>query len=671
MAEIIQFGDFKVNVRERLVQRADDLIALTPKAFDVLAFLAGRPGQLILKAELLAAVWPDVVVSDSTLKRTVSDLRTALGDGQDGVRLIETVPKFGYRFVGGPHTATEEPASETQPVPDVPARKRRVRFRSAKLLAAVAGMALLGVLGAAVWRGKFREPPVRSVAVLPFHMEGPERDEVAEAGIADTLVTQLSQIRNLEVRSIGAVSRYTGPDRDPVRAGRELQTDAVLEGTLHSVSGRWRVNLRLLSSRDGKARWTTSFDERSQDLLSLEDAIAERVYMAISAVVGGEYRRESHRGTMDAEAYRLYLEGRYLFGKRTEEGFGQSVQKFEQSIARDPNYADAHASLAEAILIRSGYGAMAQGSVMARVREEAGKAVALDPGLADPHRVLGLLAENYDYNRRAAESEYRRALEVAPNDAATHDYFGEFLGLTGRFDEAEREMRLAARLDPLSPVVQTDWAKVAMLARNYDVALERTQRVLDLNPAFPNVYTIRELVFAFTGRPEKSLAAQQEGVRLYGLKDHALGFSFVAATAARTWDAARYLAEAEEQQKTGMRWTAGISYARTVAWMNQPDRAIDLIEKTLRTHEAPGIVGLEVEPGWDPLRGHPRFQAAAEGNGCYGAGSGPPCRREDQNRAERRRLVSHASHPGNHALVSRGNRHFHAHEQHPSAPSAL
>lgn len=421
--ETRQFGEFLVDREHRILRQGASAVPVTAKVFDTLVYLITRPGELVLRKELLDAVWPGVNVEEATLSRTISDLRKALGDGTGGVKFIETVPKFGYRFVAQlmpePEKEVEvEPiAAPVEPIPVVPMTRLR-RWRS--VLVAV----VLLLAGVGAWMNASSQQEMHSLAVLPFHLVGGERDEVLEIGIADTLIASLSRIKSLQVRSLGAVRRFAGGAQDPVAAGRELRTDAVLEGTIQRMGDRVRVTLRLLSTRDGSARWSSHFDEAAGNALALEDSIALRATTELAAETKSALEPTALR-LADPEIYRIFLEGRYLFAKRGEPEFLQAIARFEDVVRRAPGFAAGHAALAQTLMVYSGYGFRPQSETAVRVRQEANRAIELDPGGADGHRILGLLAENYDYDGKEAERQYKLALEANPNDAETHQFYGE------------------------------------------------------------------------------------------------------------------------------------------------------------------------------------------------------------------------------------------------------
>jgi len=605
----LRFDAFRLDVVERSLRRAGVPVPVTAKVFDVLAYLAANPGRLVSRAELMSAVWPDVVVEDVTLARTVSDLRKALRAAGAETQFLETVPKFGYRFTAEVTRGVEEPAKV-----DVPSR--------IGLRAGFVGLVLLMLAALMIGRNFLpaRGPEVHSIAVLPLETLGGARDEVFELGIADTLISRLSQLPGLEVRSIDAVRRYAGTEADPKKVGEALRVDAVLEGTMHESEGMRRINLRLVSTKDGKSHWSQSFDEKAGELFPLEDAISTAAASALALKLSSaDSRKLAEKPTRDEEAFRLYLEGRYYLARRDGPGFDKAIALFEGALARDANFAEAHVGLADAWMIR--YDPKWPGGrdrTIENVRAHARRAAELKPSLGAPYRVLALVAENYDYDRKLTEQMYRKAIEVEPNEATSHHFYGEFLGLTGRFQEAEREMQIAYRLDPVSLILQTDWARVAYWARQWDVAEQRLNKVLEADPRF-----YRALIQLFLTRlMRRDIAGARETLKSIEA-DHGsnpLPSAMLAAVErdAKELDRDLTLILAQPGRNNPM----GAPLA--LAMGGRKMESLKLLRQVMARREDAGVIGLEVEPMWDNLRGEPEFQAMLTAMGVSEPGTSNP-----------------------------------------------
>lgn len=600
--ETARFGPFTAQRSQRTLSRDGIPVPVSPKVFDCLVYLLDHTGTLVRRTELLENLWQGVNVGETTLNRAIADLRKALHDGEDDAQWVETVPKFGYRFQGEVETAgvPEEVPAETLP-PGRAATRRTAMWR-----AAVTGGCVLAILaGAIFWTGKTAPGRIRSLAVLPIETLG-KRNEVLELGIADTLISRLGRMTTLEIRSLSSVRRYLGKNQDAVTVGRELHVDAVLEGSLQEIGSAIRINLRLVSIASGVTIWSAGYDERSADPLTLEDSIATSAAAGLALQTGQAVRR-ADKPTSDDEAYRAYLEGRYLFSKRKRDEIVASISKFEYAVLRDPGFAPAHVALAEALAIFSGYGFASQASTFQRVRAEANRALELDPAGGDAHRILALLAENYDYDRAEAVRQYRLALAAAPNDAESHQFYGELLGLMGHFAEAESEMETALRLDPVSPILQTDRARIALFARRYEVAEERFLKILSLDPTFERARDSLVTTLIAKGDCAKALDHEMTAARYRDGKLWPTVMAHIYSSSAEPKMAAPYMAIARQWIAAGT--VNEFDLASLFTWQDDPEEALAIIERTLANHSGPGVIGMETWPGFDGLRSEPRFQA--------------------------------------------------------------
>jgi DNA-binding winged helix-turn-helix (wHTH) protein/TolB-like protein/Tfp pilus assembly protein PilF len=619
-------GAFLLAPAERRLTRNGAAIPLTPKAFDTLLFLVERRGRLIQKSEFMQVLWPDTFVEDVTLARQISALRKALGDGADGTEFIETVPKSGYRLVapvkvlddGDVEVTTEstaDGASTQPPIPSIgrggakgvaagtPVRSAAASHRMALGIAAAGVVMLVGTWG---WTrtaaGRHSQAAtVQSIAVLPFKALG-KSEAVLELGLADTLIARLNR-SPLIVRPISAVRQYVDPRTDAVAAGRALKVDAVLDGTVQQSSDRVRITATLRRVRDGIVLWSGSFDDRADNVFTAEDSIAVQVASAIVPRLTTEAaERLTLRATSRPEAMREYLLGRFFWNRHDGDGLRKAVDHFERAIELDPEYALAYAGLADAYLLVRDYDL--QHDTVPRARAAALRALELDPTLAEAHTSLALVATNFEWDWAEAGRRYRRAIELSPNYAVAHAWYGEYLAFMGRFEEGYAENLRAQELDPVALFIRNDAAKILWLWRKYDRVLAAARQALELDPTSATARF--GLVGAYVGLGRYAEAIHVMDDPVLPNDDPAVVQSRVVAYAAagKAEEAHAEFARLIELSKT--RDVAAQTIARAAVAIGDYDRAFVWLNR-MCDERAAGPIGLKVDPAFDPMRQDPRY----------------------------------------------------------------
>ena len=635
---IYQFGPFILNPAERLLLIEGRPVALEPKAFDTLVVLVERSGRLVEKEELLNQVWPDSFVEEVNLARNISLLRKVLAQGFADLPCIETVPKHGYRFTVSvceawdeqtelivEQTTTssllieeEEAITEDEAGPDEAARqggvgRRKVAWSPRSVWLAVGGLLLVAALGfTSLWVAHKPEPPksglpIKSLAVLPFKPLGAEASEpYLELGVTDTLITRLSSLSQVVVRPTSAVRKYAEGEPDPLEAGRELRVDAVLEGSLQRLGDRVRVTVRLLRVSDGRPLWAHQCDEYCTDIFQMQDAVSAQVAEAlVSKLSPVEKRLLTKHYTENPEAYQLYLKGRYFWNKRTTEGFKKAIEFFQQAIALDPHYALAYDGLSDAYAFLGGQDPVSQAEAVSKTRAAAKKALELDEALAEAHASLGLIAMNGDFNWAEAEKEYKRAIELNPNYATAHQWYGEFLAWLGRFDEGIAELKRAQELDPLSLIINTDVGKVYWIARQYDRAIAQCQRTIELDSNFSEAHGLLGLAYAQAGRPEEAIAELHKIADIEDNPGYLSWLGYAYGLSGRRDEAQRVLQRLKELAKKT--YVAPFSMAVVCLSIGDKDQTFEWLERAFEVPDS-GPLTLKVNPGLDSLRSDPRFQ---------------------------------------------------------------
>jgi len=600
--ELYEFGPFRLDPAERRLLRDGIPVPLTPKCFDLLVVLVENAGHLLSRSELMERLWPDQFVEEANLSFNISELRKALGEGQDGAQWVETVRKQGFRFVA---PVRRFAAGETASTPTVIARSHP---RPA-ILAAVASAAVLVIVGVVLWMRRdvaAQREPVRTIAVLPFKpLVAAARDESLEMGMAETLITRLGAVRAVTVRPLSSVRRYTNLEIDPVAAGRALDVEAVIDGSIQRAGDRVRVTVRLTRVADGRALWNGTFDERFTDIFDVQDAISGQATRSLALRLSAqETQRLNRRETVSAEAYEDYLRGRYSLGLRTEEGIRSAIESFRRAVALDPASASAYSALADAYALLTQYAGVAPQESFPAAKAAAERALALDDRLAEAHTSLAFVREAFDWNWAGAEAEYRRALALDRDSATAHHRYGVFLTMMGRFDAGLRELEEARRLEPLSVIISADKGMASYMARRYDRAANELRATIQMDPGFGRAHVnlaeclLQKKMFA------EALAEAQEVARLSGGKRSAL-LAYCYGVMGRREDALRIL--------EGIRPTQPFYVAAAYAAVGDSAAAFATLEKGI--DQRAYMLRLRVDPSLDPLRTDPRFASLMKRTG--------------------------------------------------------
>jgi serine/threonine-protein kinase len=448
---------------------------------------------------------------------------------------------------------------------------------------------------------------IRTLAILPFQVLGQAADaDALELGVADDLITRLSSISGLTVRPIATVRKYHGTPVDPARAAKELQVDAILEGTLQASGGSGlRANLRLIRAGDGRAQWAGTIESDRQHVVALEESIAAQIALnAHLPLTDRERRNLEARRQVNPEAHELYVRGRFEWGKRTGEGFERAADYFRRAIDLDPTYARAYAGLADCYLLLGGYSFSPQLEAVPKAKALALRALELDPSLGEAHATLGLSAQNLEWDWSGVEDHYRQAIALAPNYATGHHWYAEFLSILGRFDESRHAFAQARRIDPISPIIQVDEAQLYWFERQYDRSREILERVERTDPNFDLVHNRIALIHMMEGRHEE---AWQRIQRIESCREPAGDCyrSWTAYLPGRNAAAARAALLGLERE-AGRRRIPPFMLILANARQGRLGRALDWLEYMLEKHEV-SLITIAVNPLFDPLRAEPRF----------------------------------------------------------------
>jgi serine/threonine-protein kinase len=479
-----------------------------------------------------------------------------------------------------------------------------------KLPLALAAVALvaIGVLLAWYLHTRSTEIAIDSIAVLPFqNQSGNPADEWLTDGLTESIINDLTQLPNLKVIARSSVFRYKGKETDPFAAGKELGVRAVLVGRMIQRGDTVTISTELVDVRDNKQLWGEKYDEKVQDLMSLPRDIASKITSNLRLTISGEDRnRMMKHETENAEAYQLYLKGRYYWNKRGTESIRQAAQFYNQAIEKDPGYALAYAGLAEAYSLFPDYNVATPQESYPKSRAAAQRALELDASIAAAHTALGRYYNVWEWNRVEAEREYRRAIELNPNYATAHHWLGtDVLTQLKRFDEGLAEGKKAENLDPLSAVIATNLGDVFFFARRYDEAIAQYKHALSIDPNFYYTYSSLGGVLAMKGMYQDAITIFRKGLEVKKDDPQLKAYlGYVLAKSGQREEAAKLLGEMQKDSLT--EYVPPYAFALVYLALNNKDEAFASLMKNAEVHDTLAAFSA-VDPFLDDLRSDPRF----------------------------------------------------------------
>lgn len=474
------------------------------------------------------------------------------------------------------------------------------------LVIAVLALACVGVAIAGYVHFSRKNPTIQSIAVMPFVNESGDADiEYLSDGMTDTLINSLSQIADLNVKARSLVFRYKGKEIDPKKIGTELNVQAILTGRVVQRGDQLTLNLELIDAQTENALWGNKYERKSNDLVSLQSQIARDVSSKLkSKLSNADAAKVEKTYTADAEAYQLYLKGKFHWNKRTGEALKQAATFYNQAIEKDPSYALAFAGLAETYVLFSSYDVAAATDSMPQAKAAALRALEIDDSLAEAHTALGFYLSNYEWDRAGGEREYRRAIERKPNYATAHHWLAADLSSLKRFDESLVELRRAEELDPLSRIIGTNLADTLVFARRYDEAIAQYKRVLVRDPTFS--YAQRALGWAYgsKGMYPEAIVATRKSIELGNLGTGYLGLWL--AKSGKRDEALKLLNELK--QESAQNYVQSYNLALIYIGLGDRPEALNHLEKHMLSRGETANQ-YAIAPELDELRSEPRFKA--------------------------------------------------------------
>ena len=482
----LRFGVFELDLRSGELRKHGSKIRLQAQPFQVLAMLLQHQGEVVSREELQKQLWPaDTFVDfDHGLNKAINKIREALGDSAESPRFVETVARRGYRFLAEVKAAdavavqTLEPTSRFEsaakgadlavPVPELApaAHPRRSAMWSTSVALVVMIFAALAVW--AIYSPKHPSAVIRSLAVLPLEsLSNDASQDYFADGMTDELISDLGQISALRVISRTSVMTYKRARKPLPQIARELNVDAVVEGTVLRSGDRVRITAQLIEAASDKHLWSQSYEGDLRDTLALQNEVARAIAAQIQIKLNPQEQAAlKNVKAVKPDAYESYLKGRYFWNKRTAESLKVALAYFNQAIDEDPNYAQAYSGLADtyALLGDWQYAVMTAKEALPNAKAAATKALQLDPALGEAHNSLAFVLDGFDWDLQSGGKEFQRAIELNPGYATAHHWYAWHLCLLGRYQEALAEMKRTESLDPLSLVINADLAELLALA---------------------------------------------------------------------------------------------------------------------------------------------------------------------------------------------------------------
>jgi TolB-like protein/DNA-binding winged helix-turn-helix (wHTH) protein len=602
-----QVDDLTIDLAPRRVRRAGTVIRLQALSFDLLVTLVRAAPALVSFDQLNERVWPGLVITPETIVQRVKLLRSALGDDPHAPRYIEGVRGRGYRMLAEVRPLTDSP-SATPPAAPRPARWVPLGWIGGTLISVVVVLAASwaivhhrGVSKAAERTTSGTAAAIHSLAVLPLeNLSGDKEQEYFADGMTDELITTLAQLGSLRVISRTSAMHFKGSGETLPQIGRDLQVDAVVEGTVARGENRVRVTAQLVEASTDHHLWARTYERDLKDVLALQDEIALDITEQIRVKLTPQERSllmQVH--AVDPEAYDACLRGWYWWSRFTTEAGWKGLDYFQKAIARDPKYALAYAGVAQSFLHLRFSDAIPGTEAFRKAREAAVKALALDPSLAEAHTVLATVKFNNDWDWSGAEAEHKQATALSPNYATAHFSYSWYLLAMGRLDEAMKEIERARDLDPFSVPVTWWMGQVLYHARRYDDALRQDRRGLEMLPNDAMFYFAMADVYEQKKMFAEAFAARRQGLSLENRPDvTALGEAYErSGYRGYLLKAAQILERAHDNP----------ALAHVYALLGDEARAMTALESMYKERN-PGILFLRTTPELDSVRSSPRFR---------------------------------------------------------------
>jgi TolB-like protein/DNA-binding winged helix-turn-helix (wHTH) protein/tetratricopeptide (TPR) repeat protein len=623
VAHRVRFDDFELDVRAGELRKHGIRLRLRGQPLQVLEMLLERAGDVVTREELHTRIWPaDTFVNfDHSLHNAISRIREVLGDSPERPRYIETLPRRGYRYIGPvepletlqlvPETGLASPLVD--PIPS-PTHKNRIP---------VFLLCVLFALGLVAWAVQHYFPteaatlPIHSIAVLPLaNLSGDPSQEFFADGMTDQLITDLAKVGTLRVVSRTSILQYKGGKKGLPEIARELNVDAIVEGSITRSGQRVRVTAQLVQARTDKHLWAETYDRDLGDILKLQDEVARSIAQQVRAQLSPTQLRSAQ--TVNAAAYDDYLRGRLYFfnGFTRPDSLRKAQHYFEQALQEDPNFAPADAGLADTAVYLAFAGALPRDQAYRSARQSLAKAAEIDDGIGEAHDTLGLLSEAFDWDWDTADREFNRAIALAPSYSCAHEDRAIFLAAAGRRAEALAEIAQIEQLD-FGPSGAGTVSETYLILRDYPRVIEASKTALLVDPKDGSQHYNLAAAYEATGKPQEAISEYQKAIEILGsVPGAAVALAHVYAAVGKKAEATRMLRDLERKSKEN--FTSPYTMATIYAGLGENDRAFEFLEKAYAEKSLGLPASLRSDFLLDSLRPDPRFQDLLQRIGLKG-----------------------------------------------------
>jgi TolB-like protein/DNA-binding winged helix-turn-helix (wHTH) protein/Flp pilus assembly protein TadD len=620
----IRFGDCELNASAFELRRGRRIVKLERIPLQVLLMLIEQHDKVVTREAIADHIWGKgiFVDVDNGINTAIRKIRQVLNDDPQSPRFVETIPGVGYRFIAplettGAPVLVVEPSHDAGPLANAegavaqPTEAAPTRWGWIRIALVLLALLLIaaGVGGWLIWRHfTAPQPAIRSIAVLPLqNLSGDPAQEYFSDGMTDQLITDLAKVGSLRVVSRTSVMRYKGAPKSLPEIGRELNVDAIVEGSVVRSGERVRVTAQLVQAQTDQHLWADTYDRDRGDILNLQADIADAITQQVRAqLTPTQQARVGPAHAVNPAAYDDYLKGRlYFVNDFTQADSLKKAQGyFEEAIQKDPDFALAYAGLADSYVYMAYAGALQRDQAYRSAKGALAKAMQLDDTIGEAYDTLGAISSQFDWDWQAAERAFNRAIALAPSYSCAHEDRANFLALMGRRDEALAEIAKIDQLDFGSSAAATE-SSVYELLRDYPSLINATRRALLLDPNDWYQHYLLGVGYEGTGRLQEAIPEYEKAVQLSGDSDMVVALAHAYSAVSRKAEAEKMLSNLEHK----LNGTAGpLTRAKIYATRGEDDKAFESLEKAFseKTLFMPGT--LKADLVLDGLRSDPRFQ---------------------------------------------------------------